>query len=251
MAATAKSKSAPAKPPRPASYKYSRSGRTSRVVVSRATKPAAAPKATPEPEATPEPAATPSQKPVVGARSSSTISSTKIERSNYQSVILMEYVAAVLLTAATPIATKQGQPGLSPYVAKDLMKIAALTLLYLMLAMLSVGGRGPGRFAAWFGGLILIVDGMFEANNIVKDLGLLSGQAPASGAGATSAAAAAAAQTGVNPTVGAQIAATVSGALASPTTAGTEPVAFTEPNTAATTSPGLTQPGNRFTREGL
>jgi hypothetical protein len=136
----------------------------------------------------------------------------------------MEYVAAVLLTAATPIATKQGQPGASPYLAKDMMKLAALTLLYLMLAMLSVGGRGSGRFAAWFGGLILIVDGMYEANNIVKDLGLLSGQAAASGAGAA----------------------------ASPlATTGTEPVTFTEPNTVATTSPGLTQPGNRFTREGL
>jgi hypothetical protein len=224
MAAAAKSKTAAKRPP---SYRYSRSGRTSRVTVSRATSPAPAAPAAPAPAAAPAASPAPSQKPVVGDRSTSTIASTKIERSNYQSVILMEYVAAVLLTAATPIATKQGQPGLSPYVAKDLMKIAALTLLYLMLAMLSVGGRGPGRAAAWFGGLILIVDGMFEANNIVKDLGLLSGQAPASGAGAAA------------------------GATSPLATAGTEPVTFTEPSTVATTSPGLTQPANRFTREGL
>jgi hypothetical protein len=179
----------------------------------------------------------------------------KISRQNYQPVILMEFVACILLTAVTPFATNKATqettstPGLSPYAGKDMVKLAAITLLYLMLAMLSVGGRGPGRFAAWFGGLILIVDGMYEASNLVKDVAVLTGGGGATSA--SSAAAAAAAQTGVNPTVGAQIFSAVSGAFASPTPAGTEPVTFTEPSTVATTSPGLTQPANRFTREGL
>jgi hypothetical protein len=178
----------------------------------------------------------------------------KISRQNYQPVILVEFVACILLTAVTPFATNAATqetastPGLSPYAGKDMVKLGAITLLYLILAMLSVGGRGPGRFAAWFGGLILIVDGMFEASNLVKDVAVLTGGGTAA---STSSAAAAAAQTGVNPTVGAQIAATVSGAFASPTLAGTEPVTFTEGNTNVAASPGLTQPANRFTREGL
>jgi len=99
----------------------------------------------------------------------------KISRTNYQPVILMEFVAVILLTAATPIARKKGQPGLSPYEGKDIVKLASLTVVYLILAMISVGGRTPGRWAAWFGGLILLTDGLFEASSIVKDLQLLGG----------------------------------------------------------------------------
>jgi hypothetical protein len=99
----------------------------------------------------------------------------KVQRSNYQPIILMEFIGCILLTAVTPVATKKDEPGLSPYAGADMVKLAAITVLYFILAAISVGGRGPGRLAAWFGGLILIVDGMYEASNIAKDLQLLSG----------------------------------------------------------------------------
>jgi hypothetical protein len=101
--------------------------------------------------------------------------SQKISRTNYQPVILMEFVACILLTAVTPIATKKDQQGLSPYAGKDIVKLSAITVTFLILAMLSVGGRTAGRFAAWFGGLILLADGLYEASNIVKDLRLVGG----------------------------------------------------------------------------
>lgn len=111
----------------------------------------------------------------------------KISRTNYQPIILMEFVACILLTAATPIATKKDKQGLSPYAGKDIVKLSAITVLYLILAMISVGGRGPGRLAAWFGGLILLADGLYEAGNIVKDLRLVSGAGTAEPAQAASA----------------------------------------------------------------
>jgi hypothetical protein len=106
-----------------------------------------------------------------------------IGRSNYQPIILMEYVGCLLLTAVTPIATKKNATGLSPYAGADMVKLASITLLYFILAAMSTGGRGPGRVAAWFGGLILIVDGMLEASNIAKDFGLFTGGLAAAAAG--------------------------------------------------------------------
>ena len=60
-------------------------------------------------------------------------------------------------------------------------KMLAIGLVYFLLELLAVGGRGPGRFGAWFGGLILITVGLNQAANIVKDLGLLSGNGGGSG----------------------------------------------------------------------
>jgi hypothetical protein len=88
---------------------------------------------------------------------------------NYQPVILAEFVAAVLLVALTPIATKKDTQGLSPYAGTDMIKLAALTVIYLILALLSVK-PGPGRAAAWFGGLILLTVGLGEGANIAKVL---------------------------------------------------------------------------------
>jgi hypothetical protein len=118
----------------------------------------------------------------------------KISRTNYQPVILIEFVACILLTAATPIATKKNEQGLSPYAGKDIVKLSAITIVYLILAAISVGGRGPGRIAAWFGGLILLADGLYEASNIVRDLRVFSG------AGAAAPAPAAPAPGGILPT---------------------------------------------------
>jgi hypothetical protein len=93
----------------------------------------------------------------------------------YQSVILVEYLGCVLLTVLTPVATKKEQDGLSPYHGTDMVKLAAITVLFFLLGAISAGGSKAGRFAAWFGGLILITDGMYEASNIAKDLEILSG----------------------------------------------------------------------------
>lgn len=96
---------------------------------------------------------------------------TPIHRSNYQAVILAEFVAAIVLTAATPIAKKKSTTGgLSPYVAGDMVQIAAITILYFILALVSVGGGSAARFSAWFGGLILLAVGLTEATTIAKTL---------------------------------------------------------------------------------
>jgi hypothetical protein len=99
----------------------------------------------------------------------------KIHRGNYQGIILMEFVAAILLTAMTPVATKKDSQGLSPYAGSDIVKLSAITLTYLILAMISVGGRSWGRVAAWLGGLILLTDGLYEAANIAQDLQVFGG----------------------------------------------------------------------------
>jgi hypothetical protein len=88
-------------------------------------------------------------------------------------VILAEFVAAVLLVAATPFATKQSKAGLSPYVGKDLLQLMAITLTYFLLALVSATSREAGRYAAWFGGLILLTVGLSEAAHLAKVVDLL------------------------------------------------------------------------------
>lgn len=90
-------------------------------------------------------------------------------------MILVEFVAAILLTAMTPVATKKDAQGLSPYAGSDIVKLGAITLVYLILAMISVGGREAGRLAAWLGGLVLLTDGLYEASNIARDLQVFTG----------------------------------------------------------------------------
>ena len=90
-------------------------------------------------------------------------------------MILVEFVAAILLTAMTPVATKKDQQGLSPYAGSDIVKLGAITLVYLILAMISVGGQQAGRVAAWLGGLVLLTDGLYEASNIARDLQVFTG----------------------------------------------------------------------------
>lgn len=83
----------------------------------------------------------------------------------------MEFVAAMLLTAMSPFARKhQPQSGLSPYVGKDVVQLTALMVIYLILALMSLGGRSSGRIAAWFGGLILVTVGLAEGTSIAKTL---------------------------------------------------------------------------------
>jgi len=111
---------------------------------------------------------------------------------NYQGVILAEFVAAVVLVALTPIAANKKQQtqsgGLSPYAGQDMIKLAAITVVYLILALLSVR-PGPGRFAAWFGGLILLAVGLNEAAHLADVLDLFGGVKTAASSTASKAAA--------------------------------------------------------------
>ena len=95
--------------------------------------------------------------------------------SNYQGIILAEFVVAELLVSATPIATRKNQEGLSPYVPRDITKLLAIGMVYFLLELLAVGGRGAGRTGAWIGGLILLTVGLSEAANIAKDLNIFGG----------------------------------------------------------------------------
>jgi hypothetical protein len=89
-------------------------------------------------------------------------------------VILAEFVAAELLVALTPIATRPNQPGLSPYVPRDMTKLLAIGLSYFLLQLISTTGRGAGRFGAWFGALILLAVGLNEAASVSKVLNLFA-----------------------------------------------------------------------------
>lgn len=114
---------------------------------------------------------------------------TAPEFRNYQGIILAEFVLAELLVAGTPIATRQGQPGLSPYVPRDMTKLLSLGMVYFLLELLAVGGPKAGRFGAWFGGLILLAVGLNEASSVAKVLDIFgsdSSGTKAAGTGGTS-----------------------------------------------------------------
>ena len=85
----------------------------------------------------------------------------------YQSVILAEFLAAMLLVTLSPVAyggspnaKAKGSP--SPYDANDLKQLVAVGATYFVLALFSSGGKG--RLGAWLGGLILIAIAMSKAS---------------------------------------------------------------------------------------
>jgi hypothetical protein len=110
---------------------------------------------------------------------------TRIHRTNYQPVILAEFVAAVLLVALSPVASKKNPGGVSPYDGQDMIKVGAVTGVYFILALISSTGQQAGRYAAWFGGLILLATGLGEAASLAKllDLGGIGGTPPSGGGG--------------------------------------------------------------------
>lgn len=89
---------------------------------------------------------------------------------NYQGVILAEFVVAELLVAGTPIATRQNQPGLSPYIPRDMTKMLSIGMVYFLLELMAVGNARWGRIGAWFGGLVLLAVGLGEAASVAKVL---------------------------------------------------------------------------------
>lgn len=78
---------------------------------------------------------------------------------NYQGVIMAEFLAAVVIIVAVPVA-EGGSPAakmkgsISPYDTGDLRQLVAAGLVYFVLALFSSGNSG--RLSAWFGGLVLV-----------------------------------------------------------------------------------------------
>lgn len=91
-------------------------------------------------------------------------------------------MAAVLLVAATPFA-KKDSPGISPYAASDLVQLVAVALVYFLLALVSGTSRGAGRFAAWFGLLVLLTVGLAEAARLARFLNVFGLTSPAQNLG--------------------------------------------------------------------
>lgn len=99
---------------------------------------------------------------------------------NYQAIIAAEFVAASLLVALTPMASRKATPSatsgkLSPYVPGDLIQLVAIGIVYLILEGLAAGPRGLARFSAWFGFLLLLGVGLFEASRIAELFKMLAG----------------------------------------------------------------------------
>lgn len=113
---------------------------------------------------------------------------------NYQAIVAVEFVGAVLLAALAPIATRaptptQGGPQLqastsgatsaaspmSPYDVGDLVKIFAIGITYTILEFLAAGPRGLARFSAWFGFLIFVTVGLSELAHLADIFKMISG----------------------------------------------------------------------------
>lgn len=127
------------------------------------------------PASAPRPAAQPSR-PAGGI--STAVSTAKVPAS-HQGIILAEFIGAVLLVAATPFARKDA-PGVSPYVASDVVQLAALGVVYFILALVSGASPRAARFSAWFGALILLTVGLGEMARLAKFLNVFGLSAPSS-----------------------------------------------------------------------
>jgi hypothetical protein len=112
---------------------------------------------------------------VGGAARSGAQTGKKALTGNYQAIILAEFALCIGFTIFAPFTTSAAKEGLSPYVGKDIVKVAAITILFLLLGMVSQASQGAARLAAWLGGLVLITDGLAEAATIGKILQLGTG----------------------------------------------------------------------------
>ena len=90
----------------------------------------------------------------------------------YEKVIVAEFVIVVLLVAIAPM-TRKEDTGLSPYYGQDLVQLVAIMAAYFILGLVAQGGQGAARLAAWFGGLLAIGIGLGEAAYLAKVFGLL------------------------------------------------------------------------------
>jgi hypothetical protein len=159
---------------------------------------------------------------------------------SYQPVILAEFVVAVVVVSVSPLA-KGGTPEAqakgspSPYSVNTLKQLVAIGGVYFVLALLA-SSRRAGRYAAWFGGLVLV--GLGLAEYLSGDLQAVFG---VFGPGSSPAAAAAAGGAVPAATTG-TTEPTPSGQPATAQQLTTQSVTFTQPGVATTTetSPGVT-----------
>ena len=97
---------------------------------------------------------------------------------NYEKVIVAEFVVVVLLVAVAPFTRKQ-RDSLSPYYGQDLVQLVAIMAAYFILGLIAQGGNSAARVAAWFGGLLAIGVGLGEAAYLTKVFDLFGAQANA------------------------------------------------------------------------
>lgn len=129
---------------------------------------------------------------------------------NYGGVIVAEFVGVILVIALAPVAKGESQSGVSPYAGGDMVKLAAATLLYVILGFVAMGGHGAARVAAWLGGLALITVGLAEGTVLAQEVGLFTGNLLAASQGAPSGGSPLSnAELGLPATVGAGIGAAV------------------------------------------
>jgi len=88
---------------------------------------------------------------------------------HYQPVILAEFLVAIIIVSVSPLAkggdaTAQAKGGPSPYSTDTMKQLIAIGGTYFVLALLS-GGKKTGRYAAWFGALVLLGLGFAELLN--------------------------------------------------------------------------------------
>lgn len=87
----------------------------------------------------------------------------------YQPVILAEFVTAIVIVSVSPVAKggtaeSVAKGSASPYSVNTLKQLVAIGGAYFILALLA-SSRRAGRYAAWFGGLILLGLGFAQLAN--------------------------------------------------------------------------------------
>lgn len=96
---------------------------------------------------------------------------------NYEKVIVAEFVIVVLLVAVAPM-TRKERTGLSPYYGQDLVQLVAIMAAYFILGLIAQGGHSAARIAAWFGGLLALGIGLGEAAYLAKVFDLFGAVQP-------------------------------------------------------------------------
>jgi cytochrome c biogenesis factor len=85
----------------------------------------------------------------------------------YEKVIVAEFVLVVILVAVAPFTRKQ-RDNLSPYYGQDLVQLVAIMAAYFILGLVAQTGQSSARIAAWFGGLLALGIGLGEAAYLAK-----------------------------------------------------------------------------------
>jgi hypothetical protein len=97
---------------------------------------------------------------------------------NYERVIVAEFIVAVVIVAAAPF-TRKDNTGLSPYYGQDVLQLVAIMAAYFILGLVAQAGQGTARVAAWFGGLLVLGIGLGEAAYLAKVFNLFGAKQPA------------------------------------------------------------------------